>query len=700
MPQKKKAKRLREKNGCGMFRAGHTPWNKGLRITMEEAITSYHRPTEDQESLYVNKDRKGNILQNDDETVNEVRRTMVLRAEKLPGSRIARFLGKQEKKEDSDEVFGYRIWHAMLAVHACTSAQRQHDTQRPGCTGLLRLSARGEKKKGLATLETLVCDFCEYKSPQTKFYGEVKTQGQQGRGPRIAVPNMAIQVGMFNSPMGPQVLREIAAVLDLPVPSRSGLQKMANKYSDIMVQENERDMQGWRETVQEVHQQKGNEPGSGIPVEMDTRFQSPLRSARGRKPGQPSSNSITSVAENVTNRKVVIGCHVRNKVCPTCNYNKGCGEPVPPHKCVANIPEEAVIGDEAQAARDIGKKLVSGPVKTLVSESVTDGDSSSTTGLQEVMMEEAGQKVTALQDTVHLGKNLRGRVTRGAWSKDMFPGKNQEEKNRVRDRFGNDLSKRLNVEHTKARKIFRHKKLMVAKMTQVMQTIPYCYAGDHSRCFRGSLVCRHPRKWTFKDLPEKARGHIQPNDADLKLLKTIMEHRLGKQALRKTRTGRSTNKVESLNRQISKTCPKNVLFSRTLEGRAASAVHSSNNGTGLSIVQKCAAAGIPLSPDSPAVPALEEMQRKQDYHRAYKRELANKRRQQAKIAKRYATYDVSKEQGTYKSKPVAGQCKGRGKGKGLRKKKKPVKNEHSYCRDPEEDSPDSWSPDEGQSEQT
>ncbi|KAI8516390.1 hypothetical protein Bbelb_049710 [Branchiostoma belcheri] len=101
---------------------------------------------------------------------------------------------------------------------------------------------------------------------------------------------------------------------------------------------------------------------------------------------------------------------------------------------------------EAPAARDIGKKLLSGPVKTLVSENVTDGDSSCTTGLQEVMMEEAGQKVTALQDTVHLGKSIRGRVTRGAWSKGMFPGKNQKT-NRVRDRFGNDLSKRLNVKH-------------------------------------------------------------------------------------------------------------------------------------------------------------------------------------------------------------------------------------------------------------
>ncbi|KAI8484047.1 hypothetical protein Bbelb_381650 [Branchiostoma belcheri] len=66
----------------------------------------------------------------------------------------------------------------------------------------------------------------------------------------------------------------------------------------------------------------------------------------------------------------------------------------------------------------------------------------------------------------------------------MFSGKNQET-NRVRDRFGNDLSKRLNVEHTIGRRKFSKKKgakWMVAKMKPVMQTIPYCYAGHHSRC--------------------------------------------------------------------------------------------------------------------------------------------------------------------------------------------------------------------------
>jgi len=687
MPPRKKKGRLRH---AGQFRAGNKPWNRGLTLQQVKAISSYRRPTEDEEGLYINRDRAGNILRNDTETLNEVGRTMVLRPTKLEGSsRISRFVGE---KEDSDEVEGYRIWHAKTAVRACVSAQREHDRRLPNCEGLVRLSYKGEKKKGLASAQTLVCDTCEYVSALTKFYTERESNGA---GAKAAVPNVAVQIAMFNSPIGVRVIRELAATLELPVPCQSGLQKMAAKYNDLMVRQNEEDMACWREKVHEIHIQKGNLPDSGIPVEVDSRYQSPLFSARGRKPGQPSSNSVTTIAENVTPKKVVVSSHVRNKICQKCNQGQAL-----PHNCPANIPEEAVIGDEKEASREAAKKMLSGPRPTPIGEVTEDGDSSSSTGIKEVMMEEAGQKVTAFKDVVHLGKNVRTRVTKAPWSKDMFPGKDKAERDLVKNRFGDDLRKRLNAEHQEARKKFPGKKQMAAKMKKVMEAIPYCYAGDHDRCAEGSLICRHPSIWPFKTIPDRAKGNITPGTGDLQLLKTIMEIRLGKTALKKTRKGRNTNKVESVNRQISKTCAKNVTRSRTLAGRVAAAIHSSNNGTGMSIALKRAAANIPLAPNSAAVPALEGMEREKQYHRSYKMEVQNKIRLAAKIVKKYAAYDERKEQGTYKSKPVMtgqskgkgrrkGGAKGRGKGKGVKK----TAVEHSYSRGAEEESPTDYSSD-------
>jgi len=588
---------------AGQFRAGNKPWNRGLTITKVTPISSYHRPTEDQDSLYVNRDRKGNIIQNDIETLNEVGTTMVLRHTKLQGSRIARFIGE---KTDSDEVEGYRMWHAKTAVHACVSAQRHHDKIQTDCKGLVRVSARKEQKKGLTTSETLVCDECNYESPHSKFYGVVPSDEPGKRGPKVAEPNMAAQVAMFNSPIGPQVLREVAAALDISVPTTGGLQNLANKYSDKMVSLNEKDMEALRETVKEVHAVKGNEPDSGIPIEADSRYQSPLRSGRGKKPGQPSGTCVTNVAENVTKRKWVICTHVKNKNCQQCSRGEGKKE-VPSHKCSANIPQSAVIGDERQAAIEIAKKLMSGPSKTIVAELTEDGDSSFSSGMKEVMEEAGLNDLKVFKDIVHLSKAIRRKVSGGKWSKQMFPGKTQEERKWIRDRFGNDLAIRLNTEHVLGLKKFRNQRVMAGKMKQAMQAIPYCYSGDHSRCKSGSLVCRHPYKWKFQELQEKAKGKLDPTDADLKELGKIMEHRLGKEALKVTRRGRTTNKVESVNRQISKTCPKNVNRSRTFPGRVHSGLHSSNNGTGMSIARKRAAANIPLSLNSAVVPTLERM---------------------------------------------------------------------------------------------
>ncbi|KAI8487140.1 hypothetical protein Bbelb_349380 [Branchiostoma belcheri] len=179
----------------------------------------------------------------------------------------------------------------------------------------------------------------------------------------------------------------------------------ANKYSDLMVDENEKDLQTWRETVQNIHVEKGNAPDSGLPVEDDTRYQTPLRNAMGKRPGQPSPNSVTNVVENVTPWKAVIGSLVRNKICPTCNMK--------------------------------------------------DGDSSFSTGMKEVM-EEAGHEVKAIKDIVHLSKGIKRKVTTGSWSKEMFPGQNQDEKDREHNGApfglrGSEESKRQTQFQRKAR---------------------------------------------------------------------------------------------------------------------------------------------------------------------------------------------------------------------------------------------------------
>eukprot|EP00058_Branchiostoma_floridae_P020450 XP_002605940.1 hypothetical protein BRAFLDRAFT_87382 [Branchiostoma floridae] len=171
--------------------------------------------------------------------------------------------------EDGDQVLGYRIWHAGLAVQACAKAQREHDSQEGVlCKELVRASSTGEGKKGLATSQTLVCDGCGYKSAKENFYEEV---ARDGPGGRAAVPNAALQIALADNPMGVTAFREMAAAMDLPVPSEASLQEGANRYSDLMTAVNANDMKRWAKVVKRINVLKGNEADSPITGQADTR---------------------------------------------------------------------------------------------------------------------------------------------------------------------------------------------------------------------------------------------------------------------------------------------------------------------------------------------------------------------------------------------------------------------------------------------
>ncbi|KAI8479139.1 lens induction in camera-type eye [Branchiostoma belcheri] len=214
----------------------------------------------------------------------------------------------------------------------------------------------------------------------------------------------------------------------------------------------------------------------------------------------------------------------------------------------------------------------------------------------------------------------------------------------------------------------RDKLGMERAMRKAMEAIPSCYAGDHSECHQKSQVCRHPSVWKFEKMSEKTRGLLRPDRSDCKVLGDIMKKRLGPDALEKTRHAAETNKAESVNRQITKSNPKNITRFRTLAGRIASALHASNNGTGLSVAMKRLAAGIPLSKRSKAVKALEGMRKRQDYKRAYKQD---------------------REEGTYRSEKVEEELS-KGVRKSPRKKPRPdYRQDHVYSQpgdaEPEDD---------------
>eukprot|EP00058_Branchiostoma_floridae_P001498 XP_002586986.1 hypothetical protein BRAFLDRAFT_102108 [Branchiostoma floridae] len=229
----------------GQFKAKNRPWNKGLKFREHKGTRpTYPRPTEDDFALLEERDRQGNANICKRDVIREERRPMLLRPTPSQATcgQMSPYL-EDGPGEDGDQVLGYRIWHAGLAVQACAKAQREHDSQEGVlCKELVRASSTGEGKKGLATSQTLVCDGCGYKSAKENFYEEV---ARDGPGGRAAVPNAALQIALADNPMGVTAFREMAAAMDLPVPSEASLQEGANRYSDLMTAVNANDMKRW-----------------------------------------------------------------------------------------------------------------------------------------------------------------------------------------------------------------------------------------------------------------------------------------------------------------------------------------------------------------------------------------------------------------------------------------------------------------------
>ncbi|CAH1233059.1 Hypp570 [Branchiostoma lanceolatum] len=574
--------------------------------------------------------------------IRESRRPILLRPQKSDSSEMNQYLG-DGSAEGADDVVGYRIWQATAAVRAWAKAQRDHDKRRPTCPELVRASAREEKTMGLVTAEKLVCDRCGYGSSSQKFYDEIKRDGPGGRTPVI---NMAAQLALADCPMAVSSsgFRQMMATMDLPVPSEPALQNLANKYSDIMEEENEKNIKRWIQVMKRVKALKGYKPDSPIRGQADTRYHTPLGNLSGRKPGQPSDSNDATFVEEVTTRNKVIAYHLKVKTCRLCTIYRGHGLEPPPHKCSANTLPQAPIGNEEESGEKMARDLLESNVRASAS---------------------------------GLGSHHR-------WRQSNFQrdgqGAKAESRSRVKHRFANDLVQRLNAEHEAAlaQLGMRTRHGVERAMDKAMQAIPHCYAGNHDWCLEYSLVCRHPSRWRFHKINAEARGQINPNPSDCKLLRGAMEMRLGKKALELTRHFANTNKAESVNRQISKSAPKNITHFHTLAGRLASALHSSNNGTGHSVVMKRLAAGIPLSPKSKAVRVLEKMRERQDYKRSYKKEPANKKRENANIMEKFEVYDECRERGTYKSAEVAKPSKGTRESP--RKRAREDGTDHGYSR--------------------
>ena len=112
------------------------------------------------------------------------------------------------------------------AVQLGAQAVLDHQRLHPECDGQPKLMAEAEECRGLAVSEVMQCKKCGFTTHRQKLYTEIP---KKGPGRRTATPNMAFQVGLYNTGIATAGARRLLAALDTTVPSSSGLQKIADK---------------------------------------------------------------------------------------------------------------------------------------------------------------------------------------------------------------------------------------------------------------------------------------------------------------------------------------------------------------------------------------------------------------------------------------------------------------------------------------
>ena len=575
-----------------VFLPGGTPWNKGVKkeLVAPTPRTRYTRLTKEDLLRTAIRDQFGDFIHHTQDIASQSFTSMLLR----PRNRECSVPLEKMRTSDSGAATGHRIIDIEKLAEAMTEVCRQHNLGNRGCRDMKWLiPEEKEEIRGLAVSACFKCQNCDFQSTAQKLYKETT---QNGKGRRRAVPNMALQVGLYQSSIGNAAATRILTSMSIPVAAGSSLQDTANKCGEIMAASNEEDMAQKRNKVKDILEYKGLERDTPIDIEIDRQYNIPLSHARGKTPFAPATQTRDIVAENVSKDKYIIAYNSTNKLCRIGQRLIREGkEPTCPHhsKCTANIRMSENIGNEMLGGEQCAEKLLTGDKTQLFVGGVTsDSDGHFHRGIKSVMERESGNSVVSYLCVSHLKRSLSRRLDQLSLSPTAFPGSTARLKKKQQKSMAEDISHRVQAELQAAHQITGDLKLQEDKLGKCGEAILLCYSGNHELCHSHSFVCQG--NFVFPYLALKFRQRVNFNMQDEQQILQAVNHRLSSEMLHRTRFHSSTQKAESMNSAFRVTNPKHSsLYSRNGANRDHSAIQLTNSGPA-SILTKAAAAKVPL----------------------------------------------------------------------------------------------------------
>ncbi|RLJ22838.1 hypothetical protein DJ030_00120 [bacterium endosymbiont of Escarpia laminata] len=219
-----------------------------------------------------------------------------------------------------------QMWNECYTEHACKTT----------CTSP-QFQIYHEQQIGLCWKQSLRCTNCDYHSRMYKLYTEVST-GRSGQ--RAATTNVALHVGLQDSTIGTTKIRHILAAMDTPPPSRTGLERTANKVATVTAQATMDDLHRRRQKTKETNTLRGLPEDAPINISVDVRYNSTNLQNTYSCGGQNASQALGTAISWQTGEKEIIAFWMDSKLCKlgATLRNKGVNVTCPGHAgCTANV---------------------------------------------------------------------------------------------------------------------------------------------------------------------------------------------------------------------------------------------------------------------------------------------------------------------------------------------------------------------------
>jgi hypothetical protein len=509
---------------------------------------------------------------------------------------------------EESEMETNRIFNMSKLLDLINDAAEGHRQHNPFCTGDFKWNFSVERQHGLGWSQSLECEECNYKQPLQKLYNEVTTNAT---GRRAAHMNVQLQVGLAHTMISNTAFQRILATINVPPPAYSGMHYQSNKVSKKLVEIGEIDMKEQRMNIRRLNNLKGV-PLDEVNVSIDSRYNNGLCSGRGRTPFQAGTQQVTTMMENTTGHNMIIALNLFNKLCLLGVRGREKQAICPPHEgeCSQTLHHDESIGDEKRASQVIMQSILSDENSAVKPRYTTsDLDSHSVQGISSTLDE----PTVHLYDTRHFGQSLCRALENKKFSDDAFPGSTQAERARIQKNFAKNLTSRMNAEYKIAYDMYGNDlDLLKNKLSFVVDAVTACFNNNcGALCQSHSFVCSgtdDAGSWNHdymdKNNKDSTTCFVQE---DLAEIRALVNRRLGKDGVDKTRFNTNTQGLEALHRKYSASNPKIVTMARNAPGRLYSTSHLHNHGIAESTRIKLEFVNAPLTKNSRPAVALAKM---------------------------------------------------------------------------------------------